>query len=68
LLVARALGASSTTTTARPHDVGDDFVDTTGVIGTALAGEVTVARLPVSGAASGSRGVRCAKASLKRFD
>jgi hypothetical protein len=29
LLVARALGASSTTTTARPHDVGDDFVDTT---------------------------------------
>jgi hypothetical protein len=30
----------------------------TGVIGTALAGEVTIARLPVSGAASGSRGVR----------
>jgi hypothetical protein len=27
-------------------------------IGTALAGEVTIARLPVSGAASGSRGVR----------
>jgi hypothetical protein len=30
----------------------------TGVIGTALAGEVTIARLPVSGAASGSRGLR----------
>jgi len=30
----------------------------TGAIGAALAGEVTIARLPVSGAASGSRGVR----------
>jgi len=30
LPVARALGASSTTTIARPHDVGVDFVDTTG--------------------------------------
>jgi hypothetical protein len=30
----------------------------TGAIGNALAGEATLARLPVSGAASGSRGVR----------
>jgi hypothetical protein len=35
------------------------FARTVTAIGSALVGEVPIARLPVSGAASDSRGVRC---------